>query len=129
MKCLYRYESRANATFAQDMCGEYTSHVLYRTTNLYLTEYRIIRETPKGVWIEFYDNPKKEKFVLLTARKQFACRTKQEALKSFIARKNKQIRILTAQLENAKEALRIAKNTKVSDESSDTVNRNEFTFV
>lgn len=76
-----------------------------------LTEYEIVKRTPKGAWIRYplfslYEDEKK--FVLLTARKKFACETKEEALKSFAARKNRQIAILEAKLKVAKEALQRA---------------------
>jgi hypothetical protein len=49
------------------------------------------------------------KFVLLTAKKQYACATKEEALTSFLARKERQIKILEANLERAKRALALGK--------------------
>jgi len=61
--------------------------------------YPIIKRAPKGAWISIMGE---KKFVNLTARKQFACETKQLALDSFIARKKRQIIILNSQLEDAK---------------------------
>jgi len=46
-----------------------------------------------------------KKFVLTGATKRFACPTKEEALKSFKARKRRQISILEAQAKHAREAL------------------------
>jgi hypothetical protein len=43
----------------------------------------------------------KNKFINLKARKQYACRTKEEAYTSYLARKNRQIRILRGQLAKA----------------------------
>lgn len=75
--------------------------------------YPIIKRTMKGAWIYTYDGGGK-KFVNLTARKQFACLTKQLALESFIARKQRQIKILNSQLDDAKtflaEAVTISEN-------------------
>ena len=72
-------------------------------TEVVLREFSVVRWTPKGVWIRTPDlPPDNEKFVLLTARKKFACPTKEEALQSFIERKKSQVRILTKQLEKAK---------------------------
>jgi hypothetical protein len=101
MEVLYRYENWQTAGPVDEWgytCGP-------STTNTGLREYEVIRTTPKGVWIEYYGS---EKFVKLNARKRFACPTKEEALASFVARKEKQIRILKAQLRNAAEALRLA---------------------
>jgi len=66
---------------------------------LVLRKYTVIRRTPKGAWIREYG---RDRFVLLTARKRFACNTKDEALESFIARKEAQIRKLRGQLKKAK---------------------------
>ena len=76
--------------------------------SLYSQRFKIIRKTEKGVWIDHWG---KEKFVLLTARKQFACKTQDEALISFIARKNASISTHLSQLERAKEALKFAKES------------------
>lgn len=57
--------------------------------------YYVQRRTPKGAWLA-------NRFVLLTARKRWACNTEQEALESFKARKARQIKILTTQLSRAK---------------------------
>lgn len=66
-----------------------------------LTGYIVERVTPKGVWLEG------RRFVLTSARKRFACPTKEEARESFIARKNRQVRILKAQLLDAELALQL----------------------
>lgn len=64
--------------------------------------YRIIKRTPKGA--RLYG-----KFVLLTAKKQWACETEAQALTSFIARKERQISILNAKLQSAKQDLALTK--------------------
>jgi len=68
------------------------------------TEFKILRRTKCGIWI---DNHGTERFVLLDARKKFACLTRKDAVISFIARKRKQIKILKAQLYRAGTALEI----------------------
>jgi hypothetical protein len=83
---------------------------------IHLSEYRIIKRTPKGAWIELFPSFGEErKFVLLTARKKFACETKEEALESFLARKTRQIRILEAQLTKARACLELIKTDKEKD--------------
>lgn len=64
-----------------------------------VTSYVIRSYTAFGAWI---DGPR---FVNLRASKQFACASKAEAIASFKARKNRQIRILSTQLDRAERAL------------------------
>lgn len=66
-------------------------------------EYEVIKPTPKGAWVrlvlgQFLGD---KKFILRDARKRFACPTKEEALESFLKRKERQINILRAQLKEA----------------------------
>jgi len=112
-KYLYRYESYRNVS-----CDEYDT--VYRgSMKMKLYTYNIIKETKCGCWIftgyhlvnrilESKDVSKEyQKFVNLTCNKKFACRTIEDAKESFIARKKRQIRILTSQLDDAKEALNL----------------------
>ena len=63
--------------------------------------WEIDRATPKGAWVC-------GRFVLLSATKRWACPTEEEALESFMARKRKQIRILSTRLQQAKAELALA---------------------
>lgn len=86
---------------------EYFNHGI--TVQLYLTRFPVVKRTPKGVWLctrSLDDQP--DKFILLSATKRWACPTKGEALESFKRRKQRQIAILSGQINRAKEALRIA---------------------
>ena len=98
---LYRYDdqkySRGLDMFDEPIRGFNTSVVL--------NKFEITKRTPKGAWVKLYGWDHKEKFVLLTARKQYACETLEEAKQSFRMRKRRQIKILTAQLEHVKLAL------------------------
>lgn len=79
-------------------CGLYYRYTDINTEDgprIYLSRYPVIKETPKGVWLNVYGS---RKFVLKESRKRFACQTEAEALNSFIARKKRQQCILTAQL-------------------------------
>lgn len=69
-----------------------------------LYEYRVLKHTPKGVWLEHWDG---KKFVLKEARRRFAAPTVAEAKRDFIARKNRQIGIYSARIETAEKALTI----------------------
>ena len=75
---------------------------------LHLTKYHSVKETPKGYWVvsEYivgnYDNYKGlQKWTSKTGRKRFAYPTEQEALYSFIRRKQLQVKILNTQLKNS----------------------------
>jgi hypothetical protein len=84
-----------------------------------LYEYEVISHTPKGVWVyDYYGHPK---FVLRAARKRWACPTKEEAIQSFLARKERQIKILRNQLSQATTAIQLAKQMK--NESSPCLNQ------
>ena len=67
--------------------------------------YAVLKETPKGFWIDYGGE---KKFVLNDSRRRFAHRTQAEALTSFIARKQAQVRILKSQLKAAEAALWLA---------------------
>lgn len=106
-------------------CDEWGNNIGAGRVGVYLQEFEIVKETKCGVWIltGFWfgspeETPPKEcqKFVNLTARKQFACRTIEDAKESFIARKKRQIKILSAQITRAEKALvEITKNDKELD--------------
>jgi len=72
---------------------------------VHLRKLPVIRYTPCGAWL---DIGLKERFVLTTATKRWAAPTPEEALKSFKARKKRQVQILSNQLNDAKTALIIA---------------------
>jgi hypothetical protein len=93
-------------------------------TEIRLLDFEVIKETPCGKWIRFPErdrylySPIKyiqgKKFILEKGWDHFTCKrfawpTKEEALVSYITRKEKQIAILENQLENAKEFLAKAK--------------------
>jgi hypothetical protein len=90
-----------------------TKEVYYRVRDsfggVYYTEHEVLKRTPAGVWVE--DIPGIKKFVLENAAKKFAHPTKEKALESFKRRKARQIRILTAQLENVRDALSCAEKS------------------
>jgi len=64
--------------------------------------YDFVKETPKGYWIDWWGE---KKWVSKTAKKRWAYPTKNEAKINFVARKNRQIEILTYRLKDAKDAL------------------------
>lgn len=71
-------------------------------------EWRVLKVTPRGVWLhESWDVGGKvtKKFVLLNAGKKWAHPSKDDALYSFIRRKQRQIKIMTAQMERVRQEL------------------------
>lgn len=95
---MYRYEETRYAPPFDEFdnpCGKGTIRV-----NLYT--FQVVRKTPKGVWIDSFG---REKFVLLRAKKKYAHFSKEEALESFIARKNRQSQILNQKLQDVNTCL------------------------
>lgn len=103
---LYRYEDKLRSVGGFDVHGDY-EHAYY-DVDLIFREYLIEKHTKCGVWINMPFYPYKKRFINLTAKKKFACLTKQEALESFIKRKIRQIKILKQQLSGAEKAYRMA---------------------
>jgi hypothetical protein len=106
----------------------FEEHQYDSLNELQLEQYEVLKKTPCGVWIKYPRNDKYlyspmkyiegKKFILRkiysypiykVPRKCFAWPTKEEALISYIARKEKQIRLLEGQLECVKAYLQIAK--------------------
>jgi hypothetical protein len=111
----YRY--RAENSAVHDIDGELMTPSI-PNPYIVLEEYFLNRETPKGYWIGYEENGdgylhSAFKWVSKTARKRYAYPTKEEALQSFIKRKEKQIKILKYQLSNAGMALLNAKSIKI----------------
>jgi hypothetical protein len=101
VKYMYRYEF----DYAETSCGNYSK--------LKLEMYTIIKETPKGFWIQSLQdsgnhNIFEKKFVLSNSKKAFAYTIEEKALLNFIHRKNKYIEILNKKIHICDEALRIA---------------------
>lgn len=69
---------------------------------LHIDSFDVIKRTPCGVWIRVNSWSDEKRFVNLKSRKKYACETIDDAKLSFIARKNRQIKILSARLRTAK---------------------------
>lgn len=85
----------------------------YRThTVLEETKFTVVRTTPKGVWVErgALGFVTKRAFILLSAKKRLAYATKEEALQSLIARKNRQADIYRARAADADKAKAMAES-------------------
>lgn len=75
---------------------------LQEVENIYFEEHQVEKATPRGVRLC------NGTLVIHSWRKRYAYPTKQEALTAFIARRRRQVAILTAQLARAQDELRLA---------------------
>lgn len=99
---VYRYKEQRYASLYDEFNQSY-----YRgEVTLRCLEFRVLKRTHCGVWIDEYGT---RRFVNLNARRKFASASKADALLSFIARKNRQISILSAQRADAEDACAKAK--------------------
>lgn len=96
----YRVEGRSEASWDEERERFYNEHL-----NLHIREYRVLAHTPKGVWLDHFGQ---KRFVLTEARKKFACPTREEALESFRKRKQRQAKILRAQLRDVENYIVLA---------------------
>ncbi len=84
-------------------------------TELFLREFETVKETECGHWVKevrfgYVDEDEKSRFVLKLSKKRLCYLTKEEALKSYMKRKERQILIQTGQINKAKRMLGIAKS-------------------
>ena len=104
LQVLYRYNRNTRSSGSNlDYEGEFVknSYVSYNY-NIDLDEYKIIKETEKGYWIELYSFSDAKKWVSKTAKKRYAYPTKEEALFNFKKRTESAVKILSARLNEAK---------------------------
>lgn len=95
---LYRYrEGQVGEIY--DTCPKEAAKAM----RLYLDSYPVIKSTPCGCWIDLGWGRKK--FVNLNAQRKWAHESLDDAMQSFVARKNRQVLILRHQLVKAEAAL------------------------
>lgn len=111
LKVWYRYD---DFRYAPPL-NEYEEPVGPGRAAVRLHKFKVLKETPKGVWIRYHGDFSDKRFVLSTARKRFACPTKEEALESFLARKTRQRGIYQARLRHIDEVIVMAQQGKVDD--------------
>lgn len=68
---------------------------------------KVLKDTPKGVWVLDNWSPTKKRFIRHDAVKKYAYPTHQEALNNLIERTKKRVNILENDLYNAKNRLKI----------------------
>lgn len=110
----YRYIITEYASVDRD--GEFVSSS-FPNPKLEINEYNLYKETPKGYWIGYglfnYGKLRSHaRWIPKASKKRFAYPTKEEALKNFIARTNKRIRITSWQLDMCKIGVRLAEQLK-----------------
>lgn len=76
------------------------------TISLIYHQFEVVKETPKGVWLDIGFGEKK--FVLKSSKRQWASPTKDVAMQKFIRRKQRHVAILKAQIYNIERALALA---------------------
>lgn len=91
---LYRYDDVSFASMDENYIGPGRIEIV-------LSEYPVIKETPKGYWIGYCY----KRWVSRTSKKRFAHPTKDQAWNSFRIRKQRQIEIYAARLARAQTAL------------------------
>lgn len=101
----YRYYNQNCSNGVDQFDNPYPGH----TVTIGVLRFPVIRYTPKGVWLETFNG---NRFVLLTAYKKFACPTKEEALQSFISRKNREYTLYRNRMEDIERALELAGREK-----------------
>jgi hypothetical protein len=101
----YRYEDIVHAYYDRHLATRFGVNV-----EVVCREYRVVRHTPRGVWLEVPNGSKRgERFVLNDSYKRFAYAKKGEAKKSFLLRKTRQLHILKGQLQRAEESINVIK--------------------
>lgn len=114
------------------MIGPFNRYYRYDTDSCsdtgfkpYLREFTVVKSTQRGAWIRYYD---KLKLVINGEGKRFAHATKESALKSYIARKNRQLSILSYQLDYETICRDVAREMLKSNEFdyNEFLNRNPF---
>lgn len=103
---LYRYTEAVLYRYREQQIDGFTGNKpvnAVKAMRLYLDSYPVIKTTPCGCWIDRGYGYKK--FVNLNSRKKWAHESIEDAMQSFIARKESQVAILRHQLLKAESAL------------------------
>lgn len=103
-KLHYRYTSSFTSCGYFDADGDWIRSSSEISVSIELETFLEVKKTPKGAWI--HGERSGEKFVLDYGRKRYAWPTKELAWESFIARKRKQIRLLSVQIAAAEAAIK-----------------------
>jgi hypothetical protein len=91
----YRFEDQDYSI--ADEYGDH-SHTQYGVREI---KFEVVKHTPKGVWLTRQNGFGGKRFVLNESTKRYACATREAAKESYVARKEKQIRIYRARINRA----------------------------
>lgn len=89
---------------AQKICFE--EELSLDAINFHYSEYRVIKETPKGYWL--YISYNKKRFMVKNAKARFAAPSKEAALSDFLHRARRSIAIQTFYINFTKLAIKKA---------------------
>lgn len=84
------------------LCDEFDNPVGSGTRKIEVYEYKVLKKTPKGVWINCCLS---RRFVLNGSKRQFASPTKELAYEKFRKRKERHLEILMGQVRDVEWAL------------------------
>lgn len=86
-------------------------------TSIYLTTYKLVKETPAGYWIGFEHSKNKHKWVAKVGKKKYAYPTKEEAFINLKLRTKRRLSILKSQLKQCESAIRAIEKHEDNSES------------
>lgn len=105
---LWRVDPRRYSGVSIDVNG--CEHYYNSDTKFQLSWYKITKRTPKGAWIFGEGTWTDKKFILLTARKQWASETQHKAIECFLRRKERHLYILNNQVREVEGLVNLAKH-------------------
>jgi len=118
---LYRYVYQQGALIGSINWKSRASFMPYFTAEISLEKYKVLKETKKGYWIEYYRFIYREnnykKWVPKEGKKLFAFATKTEAMKNFLIRTKKRQKYLERDLAVCKSAIEKAEKMKIEEET------------
>jgi hypothetical protein len=84
----------------------------YQGMELFWTTWRVVRLTPCGAWLQCVERHWKKQRFALSSGARWVSRTQEEALQALIARKRRQLAIVSQQEVMAQETLELATAAK-----------------
>jgi hypothetical protein len=86
------------------------------TVALIKSQFPVVKETPKGVWLDIGRGEKK--FVLKQSKRQWASPSEEAAMEKFIRRKCRHVSILKAQIYDIERALALTGKVKENQDGT-----------
>lgn len=112
MEVWYRFEEVTHGTGYTDEDGDW-----HRTgdssVSIHVRELKVLKHTPKGVWLKVIDPYSDRRFVLKEVRKGFARPSIEAARADFVARKTRQAEIYETRARTARRAIKLAQRGEV----------------